>query len=91
MMHKRHWNFGDVYAPHDISAAEMRKWGKRSRPSQDVFDILAMNPLSLYKVPPLKIADWATQLITGRTSPSWQTLCPRLAGYDQGAKLVCGP
>lgn len=48
---KRLWNIGDVYAPHDLSPAEMRKWSKRNRPTQDVFDILAINPLTLYKVP----------------------------------------
>lgn len=46
---KRDWKVGDLYAPHDLSAAEMRKWGKKQRPTQDVFDILAIDPLSLYK------------------------------------------
>ena len=47
---KREWKPGDVYAPHDLSAAEQRKWGTRTRPTQDVFDILKINPLTLYKV-----------------------------------------
>jgi len=50
MQHKREWKIGDVYAPHDLSPAEMRKWNKRRSPTKDVFDILAVNPLSLYKV-----------------------------------------
>ena len=47
---KREWKTGDVYAPHDLSPAEMRKWSKRTRPTGDVFDILNVNPLTLYKV-----------------------------------------
>ncbi|RMZ81713.1 hypothetical protein DV737_g2416, partial [Chaetothyriales sp. CBS 132003] len=46
---RRDWQTGDVYAPHDLSAAEMRKWGKKKQPTRDVFDILSVNPLSLYK------------------------------------------
>ena len=47
---KREWKTGDVYAPHDLSAAEMRKWSKKQRPNSDVFDILNLEPMSLYKV-----------------------------------------
>jgi hypothetical protein len=46
----RDWKAGDVYAPHDLSAAEARKWKKRQRPSTDAFDALSMNPLDCYKV-----------------------------------------
>ena len=46
---KREWKTGDVYAPHDLSAAEMRKWSKRHQPTTDVFDVLSINPLTLYK------------------------------------------
>ena len=49
-MLKRDWKIGDVYAPHDLSSAEMRKWSKKKRPDRDVFDILNVDPLSLYKV-----------------------------------------
>ncbi|KAL2435394.1 hypothetical protein ABEF95_015939 [Exophiala dermatitidis] len=45
----RNWKVGDVYAPHDLSAAEARKWRKRHRPTTDAFDALSINPLSLYK------------------------------------------
>ncbi|EXJ92938.1 hypothetical protein A1O3_01494 [Capronia epimyces CBS 606.96] len=45
----RQWKVGDVYAPHDLSAAEARKWRKRNRPRTDAFDALSINPLSLYK------------------------------------------
>jgi small subunit ribosomal protein S18 len=48
-MLKRDWKTGDVYAPHDISAAEMRKWSRKTTPTKDVFDILNIDPLSLYK------------------------------------------
>ncbi|KEF52096.1 uncharacterized protein A1O9_11722 [Exophiala aquamarina CBS 119918] len=45
----RKWIPGDVYAPHDLSAAETRKWKQRRRPTSDIFDQLNINPLSLYK------------------------------------------
>lgn len=46
----RHWRTGDVYAPHDLSAAEMRKWRKKQPPKKDVMDVLGVNPLDMYKV-----------------------------------------
>ena len=46
----RVWQKGDVYAPHDLSAAEARKWRKRHAPTMDAFDALSLNPLDLYKV-----------------------------------------
>ena len=53
----RVWQKGDVYAPHDLSAAEARKWRKRHAPTMDAFDALSLNPLNLYKVrhPPPQI------------------------------------
>ncbi|KAL4801415.1 ribosomal protein S18 [Aspergillus unguis] len=45
----RNWKAGDIYAPHDLSPTEMRKWSKRSPPSTDAFDALNLNPLSVYK------------------------------------------
>jgi len=47
---QRRWKAGDVYAPHDLSSAEMQKWKKRGRPESDVFDLLDMNPVEEYKV-----------------------------------------
>jgi small subunit ribosomal protein S18 len=46
----RRWKAGDVYAPHDLSSAEMQKWKKRGRPEVDAFDLLDMNPIEEYKV-----------------------------------------
>ncbi len=46
----RDWRAGDVYAPHDLSAAEARKWKKRRNPTTDAFDALSINPLDCYKV-----------------------------------------
>lgn len=46
---KRDWRSGEVYAPHDLSAAEARKWSKRYSPTTDAFDALDLNPLDLYK------------------------------------------
>ncbi|KIW62823.1 ribosomal protein S18 [Phialophora macrospora] len=45
----RPWKAGDVYAPHDLSAAEARKWRVKHRPTTDAFDALSVNPLTLYK------------------------------------------
>jgi len=45
----RFWKVGDVYAPHDLSGAEARKWRIRTRPTTDAFDALSVNPLTLYK------------------------------------------
>lgn len=49
----RKWKAGDVYAPHDLSGAEMAKWKKmrrKPRPKVDVLDQLALKPLEHYKV-----------------------------------------
>lgn len=46
----RKWQAGDVYAPHDLSAAEMEKWRKRSARVGDLVDALNLSPLDLYKV-----------------------------------------
>ncbi|EFX03098.1 37S ribosomal protein [Grosmannia clavigera kw1407] len=45
----RRWRAGDVYAPHDLSAAEMAKWRRPSRTTADVVDILGINPLDEYR------------------------------------------
>ncbi|RDW74724.1 mitochondrial 37S ribosomal protein bS18m [Aspergillus mulundensis] len=53
----REWKAGDVYAPHDLSPAEMKKWKRRSPPTSDVFDAVDLNPLDVYKV---RIGRWKT-------------------------------
>lgn len=45
----REWKSGEVYAPHDLSSAESRKWRKKIAPTTDAFDALSLNPLDLYK------------------------------------------
>ncbi|KAL5407641.1 hypothetical protein PMIN06_007468 [Paraphaeosphaeria minitans] len=46
----RKWNTGDVYAPHDLSAVEQKKWKMaRKTPSSDAFDTLGINPILEYK------------------------------------------
>lgn len=45
----REWKAGDVYAPHDLSSAEAKKFKKRQSPTTDAFDALSMNPLDCYK------------------------------------------
>ncbi len=49
-LHIRRWKTGDVYAPHDLSSVEMRKWRQKHQSNTDVFDALAINPLHEYKV-----------------------------------------
>jgi hypothetical protein len=49
-MMTRKWKVGDIYAPHDLSPAEMKKWRTRVKPSRDPFDVLAINPIHEYKV-----------------------------------------
>ncbi|KAJ4347329.1 uncharacterized protein N0V89_011270 [Didymosphaeria variabile] len=47
----RKWNTGDVYAPHDLSGVEQKKWKlARKTPSSDAFDTLGINPINEYKV-----------------------------------------
>lgn len=46
----RRWAAGQVYAPHDLSAIEAKKWAvNRRRPRTDVFEQLALDPLRCYK------------------------------------------
>lgn len=54
----REWKAGDLYAPHDLSPAEMKKWRKRYSPSTDAFDALNLNPLDLYKVCRCILSPW---------------------------------
>jgi small subunit ribosomal protein S18 len=47
----RKWQPGDVYAPHDLSGTEQKKWKYgRKKPQQDAFDVLGINPVNEYKV-----------------------------------------
>lgn len=52
----RRWKAGDVYAPHDLSGAEMSKWkkvrkpGRRARGTRDVVDNLGIDFREVYKV-----------------------------------------
>ncbi|KAE9969196.1 hypothetical protein BLS_005455 [Venturia inaequalis] len=50
----RKWKEGDVYAPHDLSIGEAKKWKKIvRRPEKDCFDMLGKNPMLFYKNLPL--------------------------------------
>ena len=46
----RKWKPGDVYAPHDLSAAEMKRWMYKRPGTTDAFDVLGIDPLKEYKV-----------------------------------------
>ncbi|KAL6707583.1 hypothetical protein ACN47E_003932 [Coniothyrium glycines] len=46
----RKWMPGDVYAPHDLTGKEQKKWKvSRKQPTQDAFDVLGINPILEYK------------------------------------------
>ncbi|KAG6104509.1 hypothetical protein E4U31_001925 [Claviceps sp. LM219 group G6] len=45
----RRWETGDVYAPHDLSAVEMRKLRKRASRKADVVDALQIRAKDMYK------------------------------------------
>ena len=49
-MSTRNWRSGDVYSPHDLSLVEIKRWKGRTRPEVDVFDQLALNPITEWKV-----------------------------------------
>jgi hypothetical protein len=57
----REWQKGDVYAPHDLSAAEARKWRKKYTPTIDAFDALSLNPLDFYKVRAVKFVTFSNR------------------------------
>lgn len=79
----RRWQAGDVYAPHDLSSVEMRKWKKKSGRAGDLVDALNLSPLDLYKVSLRSFhARRRTNVLTytrPRTSLSCATSPPRLA------------
>ncbi|MCJ1369687.1 hypothetical protein MMC20_000899 [Loxospora ochrophaea] len=45
----RKWKPGDVYAPHDLSPVEMKKWRSKTQPFVDNFDTLGINPMNEWK------------------------------------------
>ncbi|KAI1649205.1 ribosomal protein S18 [Daldinia loculata] len=45
----RRWRTGDVYAPHDLSSAEMTKWRRTQARKKDLVDILGLRPLDMYR------------------------------------------
>lgn len=46
----RRWNLGDVYAPHDLSSVEQRKWRGITNVERDLVDLLGLKPLDMYRV-----------------------------------------
>lgn len=50
MQMPRRWREGDVFTPHDLTGNEMRKWRKRVGRTEDVFDLVGINPLDHYRV-----------------------------------------
>ena len=74
IMSTRNWRNGDVYSPHDLSLVEIKRWKGKTRPEVDVFDTLALNPIS----------EWKVRVILGlpsltrpeqRSRSGWLTLC----------------
>ncbi|KAL1639301.1 hypothetical protein SLS58_008014 [Diplodia intermedia] len=68
---QRRWQSGDVYAPHDLTGVEAKKW-KRSRraPKTDAVDYLGLNPTKEYKNFAI-MSEFMTEL--GRIKPSKAT------------------
>ncbi|KAF2845392.1 ribosomal protein S18 [Plenodomus tracheiphilus IPT5] len=67
----RRWQPGDVYAPHDLSGPEQKKWKYGTkRPTEDAFDILGINPILEYKNFTI-MSEYMTE--TGRIKHSKQT------------------
>jgi small subunit ribosomal protein S18 len=46
----RRFNMGDLYAPHDLSPTEMKKWRKITTVDRDLVDLLGIRPLDMYRV-----------------------------------------
>ena len=46
----RKWKTGDVYAPHDLSSVEMKRWMYKRPGTTDAFDVLGIDPSTQYKV-----------------------------------------
>ncbi|MCJ1355640.1 MAG: hypothetical protein MMC33_005632 [Icmadophila ericetorum] len=66
----RKWKPGDVYAPHDLSAAEMKRWMYKRPGTTDAFDVLGIDPLKEYKNYML-LSEYQTSM--GRILPAKQT------------------
>ncbi|KAH9906761.1 ribosomal protein S18 [Xylariomycetidae sp. FL2044] len=45
----RQWRRGDVYAPHDLSAVEMKKWRRNQARKRDLIDMMGISPLDMYR------------------------------------------
>lgn len=50
MQMPRRWREGDIFTPHDLTPNEMRKWRKKVGRTEDVFDVVGINPLDHYRV-----------------------------------------
>ena len=67
----RRWFPGDVYAPHDLTGAETRKWKRtNNRPNRDAFDLAGINPLKEYKNFSI-MSEYMTEM--GRIKPRTET------------------
>ncbi|KAL2111053.1 hypothetical protein VUR80DRAFT_361 [Thermomyces stellatus] len=49
MQMPRRWREGDIFTPHDLTPNEMRKWRKKVGRTEDVFDVVGINPLDHYR------------------------------------------
>ncbi|KAK9413106.1 hypothetical protein SUNI508_12091 [Seiridium unicorne] len=45
----RRWALGDLYAPHDLSPVEMKKWRSITTVERDLVDLLGLKPLDMYR------------------------------------------
>lgn len=68
----REWRRGEIYSPHDLSPAEMKKWRRRHSPPTDAFDSLNKNPLDLYKVCSISFVHAMTAMSGGVRTSRWK-------------------
>ena len=61
----RRWQDGEVYAPHDLSEVEARKWKKVTNVQRDLVDMLGLRPVDMYSVSLLSVLK-ATNLSVAR-------------------------
>lgn len=78
----RRWQDGEVYAPHDLSEVEARKWKKVTNVQRDLVDMLGLRPVDMYSVSALPPALEVTNLALARR-PS---LGASARGGDAGTK-----
>lgn len=89
----RRWQDGEVYAPHDLSEVEARKWKKVSNVQRDLVDMLGLRPVDMYSVSALPLLGGyeplAGDAALGASSQGGPPVRNRLAGFLLTRFCVC--